>query len=238
MNCADFRSVIQDLAREETPADAALNSAILHAESCLACDALLREAEKLTADLRLLAAQLKSEAASARVESALLDAIRQRHAPALRMRDGSGLYLQPGKKKVAGWLAVSAAGLAATVLGALLLTSHPDENSPQSPTAPATAPRESNRPLGPREVWADYAVQGETLEQAAAAYIPLSAGFDPSWLEGGAIVRVVLSRPALESLGVPVSAAGNGEIVADMVVSNDGTPEAIRFVDWQVSGIQ
>jgi len=226
MNCADFRNIIQDLAREETPAEAALNSALVHAESCRACDALLREAEKLTADLRSLAAQLKSEAASARVESALLDAIRQRHTLAFRMR------------KPSGWLAVSAAGLAAAVLGALLLTSHPDETSPESPTAPAAAPRESNRPLGPREVWADYAVEGESLEQAAAAYIPLSAGFDPSWLEGGAIVRVVLSRPALESLGVPVSAAGNGEIVADMVVSNDGTPEAIRFVDWQVSNIQ
>jgi hypothetical protein len=47
---------------------------------------------------------------------------------------------------------------------------------------------------------------------------------------------VLLSRPALESLGVPVNAGGNGQLLADMVVSNDGTPEAIRFVDWQIAG--
>jgi hypothetical protein len=92
--------------------------------------------------------------------------------------------------------------------------------------------------VGPREVWADYTLEGETEEQAQAAFIPLAAGFDPSWLEGGAIVRVVLSRPALESLGVPAGAAGNGQMVADMIVSNDGTPEAIRVVDWQFADIQ
>jgi len=226
MNCAEFRNVIQALAREETPGDATLISAFTHAESCRACDALLREAEQLTAELRSLAAQIKSEAAPARVETALLDAFRQRHSPAFRLR------------KAGGWLAVSAAGLAAAALVALLLTRYPADRSPETPRAPVAAPREPNRPLGPRELWADYAVEGETEEEAAAAFIPLAAAFDPSWLEGGAIVRVVLSRPALESLGVPVSAAGNGEMVADMVVSNDGTPEAIRVVDWQVSNIQ
>ena len=44
MNCAEFRNVIQDLAREETSGDASLISALTHAESCRACDALLREA--------------------------------------------------------------------------------------------------------------------------------------------------------------------------------------------------
>jgi predicted anti-sigma-YlaC factor YlaD len=225
MNCTEFRNVIHELAREETPGDAALISALTHAESCRECDALLREAEQLTADLRSLAAQHKSEAPPARVETALLEALRQRHSPA-------------PVRKALGWLAVSAAGLAAAALLGVLLTGYPAGRSPESPRAPAAAPRESNRPLGPRELWADYAAEGETAEEAAAAFIPLAAAFDPSWLEGGAIVRVVLSRPALQSLGVPVSAGGNSEMIADMVVSSDGTPEAIRFVDWQVSDIQ
>ena len=226
MNCTEFRTVIQALAREETPPDEALNSALIHAESCRACDALLREAEQLTADLRSLAAQLKSEAAPARVETALVGAFRRRHSPALRMRYATG------------WMAVSAVGLAAAALLAVLLTSDPSATPTETPGAPAAAPRESNPPVGPRQLWADYAQEGETEEEAQAAFIPLAAGFDPSWLEGGAIVRVVLSRPALESLGVPVGAAGNGELVADMVVSNDGTPEAIRVVDWQLASIQ
>jgi len=226
MNCAEFRNLIQALAREETPPDTALNSAFTHAESCRACDALLREAEHLTADLRSLAAQLQSEAAPQRVETALLAAFRRHHSPALRMRHAGG------------WLAVSAVGLAAAALLAVLLTRGPSATAPETPRAPAAAPREPNRPVGPREVWADYMLEGETEEQAQAAFIPLAAGFDPSWIEGGAIVRVVLSRPALESLGVPAGAAGNGQMVADMIVSNDGTPEAIRFVDWQFSDIQ
>jgi len=227
MNCSDFKNVIQDLAREEMPGNAALSDALTHAESCRACDALWKEAEQLTADLRSLAAPHKSESAPARVEAALLEAFRQQHShsPALRMR------------KAGGWLAVSAAGLAAAALLFVVLTREPAGSSPALPSAPQVAPRESNTP-GPREMWAEYAVEGETAEEAAAAFIPLSAAFDPSWLEGGAIVRVVLSRSALESLGVPANAGGNNEMVADMVVSNDGTPEAIRVVDWQVSNIQ
>ena len=226
MNCSDFKNVIQDLAREEVSGDAALSDALTHAQSCRACDALWREAEQLTTDLRSLAAQHRSETAPARVETALLDAFRQRHSPAFRVR------------KAGGWLAVSAMGLAATALLFVVLTREPAGSSPALPSAPQVAPRESNTPPGPREMWADYAVEGETAEEAAAAFIPLAAAFDPSWLEGGAIVRVVLSRSALESLGVPVNAGGTGEMVADMVVSNDGTPEAIRVVDWQVSNIQ
>ena len=225
MNCAEFRNLIHDLAREDTPADVALHDTLAHAESCPACDALLREAEQLTADLRLLAIRHNSESAPERVETALLRAFRERHSPAPRLR------------KVGGWLAVSAVGLAAAALFAVLLTGYPDRTSPESPLAPQAAPRETNRP-SPREMWADYALEGETAEEAAAAYIPLAAEFDPSWLEGGAIVRVVLSRPALESLGVPVNAGSDGRMLADMVVSNDGTPEAIRIVDWQVSDIQ
>jgi hypothetical protein len=142
-------------------------------------------------------------------------------------------------KRIGGWVAISAVGLAAAAVLAVLLTGYRPGATPQPPRVPEAAPRETTRPAaGPRATWADYAVDGETEEQAAAAYIPLNASFDPSWLEGGAIVRVVLSRPALESLGVPVIAVNDGEMLADMVVSNDGTPEAIRVVDWQASDIQ
>jgi hypothetical protein len=223
MNCHEFRSVISALAREESSPDPALNSALAHAESCRDCDALLREAEQLTTDLRRLAALSKTEAAPARVEVALLAAFRRRHTPALRARRASA------------WLAVPAAGLAAAALLLGLLVRGPANDSQQSPAAPATAPRQSNPAPGPRQIWAGYTLEGESAEGAAAEFIPLNAAFDPAWLEGGAIVRVVLSRPALQGLGVLVGAAGDSEFVADMVVSADGTPEAIRLVDWQVA---
>jgi hypothetical protein len=225
MNCAQFRSILTDIARDDVFANAAVADALTHAESCRDCDALLRQAEQLTAGLHSLAAQHRFDAAPPRVEAALLTAFRQQHAPAPRLR------------RVGGWLAVSTVGLAAAALFAILLTGYRPGKSPASPSAPASPPRQTNRPaIPPRVTWAEYAAEGETEEQAAAAYIPLAADFDPSWLEGGAIVRVVLSRPALESLGVPVIAGSDGEMVADMVVSYDGTPEAIRLVDWQIAG--
>lgn len=232
MNCAEFRSLIQDLAREDASADDAVISALAHAESCRACDLLLRDAEKLTASLRSLAAQHKLDAAPARVETALLAAFQQQHGSAPRMRPAA-------VRVIGGWLAISAVGLAAAAALAVLLTGYRPGASPESPRVPEAAPRETTRPpASPRATWADYTVNGETEEQAAAAYIPLNSSFDPSWLEGGAIVRVVLSRPALESLGVPVIAGNDGQMLADMVISNDGTPEAIRVVDWQASNIQ
>jgi hypothetical protein len=42
---------------------------------------------------------------------------------------------------------------------------------------------------------------------------------------------VILSRPALASLGLPVSDIGTGDrIPADIVMSEDGAPQAIRLV--------
>jgi hypothetical protein len=226
MNCAQFRDLIQDLARDAS-AGVPVADALAHAESCRACDALLREAEQVTAGLHSLAAQHQFDSAPPRVEAALLHAFEERHAPAPRLR------------RIGAWLAISAAGLAAAALFAILLTGYRPGTSPESPSAPASVPRETNRPsVVPRTTWADYALEGETEEQAAAAYIPLSADFDPAWLEGGVIVRVVLSRPALESLGVPVVTGTDSRMLADVVVSYDGTPEAIRVVDWQAANIQ
>ena len=44
-------------------------------------------------------------------------------------------------------------------------------------------------------------------------------------MEGGSVVRVILSRSALASFGVPLSDIESREqIPADLVVSADGTP--------------
>ena len=65
----------------------------------------------------------------------------------------------------------------------------------------------------------------------AEDFTPLPYADDPSMMEGGSIVRVILSRSALASFGVSLSGAENREqIPADLVVSADGTPEAIRLV--------
>jgi hypothetical protein len=224
MNCTEFRELIDDLAREDASVDGVVIGALDHAQSCRACDDLLREAEKLSASLRSLAAQHKFDTPPLRVESALLAAFHER-------RPAAPVVFTGRVRNTGAWLAVSGVALAAAALLAIFLTGYrPGTSTPGR--SPEVAPRET-RPANPRTTWADYAIDGETEEQAAADYIPLDPSFDPSWLEGGAIVRVVLSRPALENLGVPVIAGNDGQMLADMVVSDDGTPEAIRVVDWQ-----
>jgi hypothetical protein len=63
------------------------------------------------------------------------------------------------------------------------------------------------------------------------AFVSLPYAADPATLENGAVVRVVLSRSALASLGLPVADVGVTEQVpADIVLSEDGAPQAIRLV--------
>ena len=51
------------------------------------------------------------------------------------------------------------------------------------------------------------------------------------------MVRVRLSGPALASLGMPVSLTGSPATVwADLLVSDDGTPQAIRLLSQDEAG--
>ena len=65
----------------------------------------------------------------------------------------------------------------------------------------------------------------------ATAFVSLPYATDPETLEGGAVVRVLLSRSALASLGLPVAnMEATEQIPADIVLSEDGAPQAIRLV--------
>jgi hypothetical protein len=61
--------------------------------------------------------------------------------------------------------------------------------------------------------------------------VPLPYADDPSETQGGAVVRVDLPRASLVSMGVPVAGLNaNGHVVADLMLSEDGTPQAIRLI--------
>jgi len=65
-------------------------------------------------------------------------------------------------------------------------------------------------------------------QEVATEFIPLGQYQQP---EEGHIVRVELPRSALASFGLPVSAeAGGGRVKADVLLGEDGTARAIRFV--------
>ena len=80
MNCLEFESQREILARD-TLADARTRAAVqAHAESCAACAARLADERALSVGLRALAAEMRTAAAPARVEASLVAAFRAQAA--------------------------------------------------------------------------------------------------------------------------------------------------------------
>ena len=223
MNCEEFERMAQALARDEGLDVATMESALTHADSCESCDALLEEAESLTSDLRALAAHHSAEAAPARVETALLLAFRQQREPDLgglqRWRWSAGI-----------------AGVAAAIVLVLALTGRPKVLWHPAAVATVSRSEQAGRSSGtsgsssaPQQASPTAAVDDE---EGADSFVPLSGTFDLASLNEDPIVRVVLSGEDLESLGLPVGDSGDEQVVADLIIANDGTPQAIRVVSW------
>jgi hypothetical protein len=232
MDCTQFREVLHELERPGAESDALCERALAHAESCSDCAAQLTEMESLSFWLRQLAEESAETQARPRLETLLLQEFRrEKSATASR-----GVRWQ-----------LAAFGIAAAVLLALGLSLHRQHlvtpanlNSGQG--APQTAARVPDNSAATKTsvAWPDINPQaGANSAQVAVAddteyataYMPLPYAYDPSELEGGAVVRVVLPRAALVSYGLPVEGMGlRDQVTADMVISQDGTPQAIRLV--------
>jgi hypothetical protein len=232
MDCMQFREVLHELERPGTEGDALCERALAHAESCSDCAAQLTEMESLSFSLRQLAEESAEAQAPPRLETLLLQEFRREKSETA----SRGLPWQ-----------LAAFGIAAAVLLALGLSLHRQHlvtpagvNSGQGPTqASAQVPDnsaatknslaapDSNTQAGTSS--AQVAVSDDP--EYATAYMPLPYAYDPSELEGAAVVRVVLPRAALVSYGLPVEGMGvRDQVTADMVISQDGTPQAIRLV--------
>jgi hypothetical protein len=209
MNCTQFEEILNDLDRPGMPEGALRESALAHAESCGPCARLLTETESLDFALQALGEQESERHAPAHVEAALLQAFRHEKQAAMRPRI---------------WWQLSALAAAAAVLLTLgiSLRQHwvPGLN-PDGITAVVT-------PLAAKPA----AVSSDTsASEYASGFVALPYADDAANVEGASVVRVALSRSALASLGVPVAdATDTNEVPADLIVSMDGTPQAIRLV--------
>lgn len=219
MNCDEFRELVHAVAGDEELDRATMESALGHAESCASCDALLAEFEMLTSELHSLAAHYDATEAPARIEAELMAAVRHRQEPST------------GRSAKRMWL-LGATGVAAALVLALVLGSW----------SKATGYLSSVEILGHGAKTGDT---GGTLQQAEApaaadlddeqstdSFVPLSGAYDLASLNNAPIVRVTLSGDDLASLGVPVSENDDEQVVADLIIANDGTPQAIRVVSW------
>jgi hypothetical protein len=177
---------------------------------------LLTDGEALDFAFRNLTQHIAGREAPPRIEAALL-------------REFQASRLAGSRRRVHGQLA--ALGAAAAILLALGLgvqhriSSRPSTAAQQATNiAPVPAEDASAKGQNPSTSEVDEDV-------FAGKFVPVPYADDPAALEGGAIVRVTLPRSALRSFGLPVTESdGTDRVFADLLVSEDGTPQAIRLV--------
>ena len=184
----------------------------------------------MSARLRLLAAADEHQVAPLRVETALREAYRRRHAPS-----------RPGWPWVAAWGAVAASVLAFWAFTA----STPPRRAPEAPAAlpqvvpnaPARLEAQPAPPLPvrkratrPKRYNVSAPQPADIRREIATEFIPLVYG-DVLAEETQQVVRVRLPRVALASFGLPVDEErGSERVQADVVFGGDGMARAIRFV--------
>ena len=213
MHCVEFKEIYHDLDRPGTQGYRFRERALTHAESCACCGLLLTDGEALDFALGNLSQHNAGREAPPRVEAALLREFRVAKLAGSRRRVREQLAA----------LSVAAAILLAMGLGVQHRIASRSSTAVQSAQL---APDSSAAAVD------NTAATNEQVEdEYASGFVPVPYADDPAALEGGAIVRVTLPRSALASFGLPITESdGTDRVFADLLVSEDGTPQAIRLV--------
>ncbi|MGH9715686.1 MAG: hypothetical protein ACRD4R_03010 [Candidatus Acidiferrales bacterium] len=242
MDCSQFRELLADLDRPGVLPAEVRERAFAHAEVCGDCGQLLTETELLDAELRRLIAKDGDARPSGRAEARLLDAFRERKARAARENVrrfaavagiaamvllSLGFWLYQRTERTNGSSKMTMA------LQTVPVQSRTDARSPKTQQVAhrgiARVAEARGGKLAPEGSASDDSTQ--VASEDASAFIPLPDAGDPALLDDGAVVRVVMPRADLASFGLPVEAMeGDGTVKADLIVSADGTPQAIRLV--------
>jgi hypothetical protein len=241
MDCSQFRELLADLDGPGVLSAERREEAFAHAEVCGDCGPLLTEMESLDSELRRLVAAHGNSQASGRVEAHLLGAFRERKAAGARERMwrfaavigiaammllSLGAWLYQRSNREAGTTVVNTANG-----GHAVLPKTQARNTRPITVAPS---RPALTTMPDKAVKEDGAAVNEPVQavsEEGRAFIRLPDAEDPAELDDGAVVRVVMPRADLASFGLPVEAMeGGGTVRADLIVSADGTPQAIRLI--------
>ncbi|HXT85843.1 MAG TPA: hypothetical protein VN745_02355 [Verrucomicrobiae bacterium] len=224
MNCEEFAKVVHEVAREEARAGqktlsaAEAVSARFHAETCEACATRLNEARAVASALKIAAQDSANAEARPYVEMAVLDAFREHQRTRTRLESRRSRW----PLSWAEWVAMSAAAAVLLAVGGWKFAHrHPATVNTALPSATAN---NVNAGVEPAEDSQDSVAQDSD-------FVPLPYGEDFSADDAGVVVRVSMTRDALESLGYPVNEMRGQDLVqADLVVGEDGWPRAVRLV--------
>jgi hypothetical protein len=257
VDCSQFRALLPDLDRPGVLPVEVRDQALLHAEVCGACGQLLTESESLDAELRRLIVKDGHSRAAVSVEENLLRAFRDKKAAAARQTVGQfaaligiaamlllslGLWLYRRAEMRVGSPAVSpVTEPGPKQANAQVRDQSENDQLPQvaRQSLPQANERRGEVSKSTRSArnaqQASYGAKQNASEDASA-FIPLPDADYPATLDDGAVVRVEMPRTDLAAFGLPVEAMeGDGTVRADLIVSADGTPQAIRLVDGSVA---
>lgn len=263
MNCRDFKGLVYALAEPENQTggtgdpdefldDATWQAALTHAESCLSCARLLTDARSLRDGLVALAAAGRDHQAPARVESTLVSEFEQyKDAQVMRSRLRRRPMAVLRTWISSNWALTAAASSVLIVLGLvgrhLLVRTRPSSApdtvtlAQKSAAAPAQTPsrarlaRPSTRKEPSRRQRA-LARRVPPLTEYTMGFLPLEYDGDPADLSRADLVRVELPRSTLAYFGLGTGGDASGTVTADLLIGQDGTPEAVRFLAWNEGG--
>ena len=236
MNCRDCEPFLVEAARESRAAgarpsivsrrSAEIAAALEHAASCVACNERLHGERSLSASLRGLAVAAETREPSAGSEAIVMAAYRT----------------ERGREKHARrWFFALSGAMAASLvmlLGTALLLSRESGTLVKSMTPGLSAKGTAALDGTQSEAGDDAAAMDEDVTDFVAFY----PGADTGAVDAGALVRVRVPSSALSSFGVHMAQAGQSSdeewVNADLLVGEDGSPVAIRFVRPAPQGSQ
>lgn len=218
MNCTDFEEILHDLDRAGTPGLGMREEALAHAETCGRCALRLMEAESLDFGLQQLMQEDAEKRAPRVVEAAVVAEFRKQKAA--------------GTQRRMRWQIAALATAAVLLLALGVALRGRIENQPRvANVAPATTNSDTATTTPAANGANVQNASDEGDDEDATAFVPLPFADDPDAVQDGAVVRVVMTRSELASLGMPsVEAGSSDEVTADLLLSDDGTPQAIRLV--------
>jgi len=227
MNCRECEPLLVEAVRSRTLGTGAaeMTAALEHAATCLSCAERLAEERALNAKLHMLAASAAGREPSTGCEATLM--------AAYRTERGREAHSRRWMFAVSGAMAASLVVL----LGAALVLSSESTllvRSMVSKFAPLAATNRTASSQAPSVTSAEGAEENDPNAEGSeevTEFMAFYPGADVGSLDSGALVRVRMPSSALGSFGLPVTQGSEDQWVsADLLVDEDGAPQAIRFV--------
>jgi hypothetical protein len=211
MTCNEFEEMGLDAERDASLSEAQRTALAFHVASCASCAALRDSWEATRIELRSLAQATNSLDAAARVEMRLRQQFRtQYHTPRVRRT-----------AVVAAW----GLAAAAVLVGAVSWVKW-SENRHDNAAVKTKSPI-SNQGSADQNATGDSPTLVADNELSDFTLLP---GVLPAETDGSAILNIRMQRGALGALGLPVNEDRAAEwIQVDLLVGNDGLPQAVRL---------